>query len=58
MPEASAADGTFYKTSVDNGTVYGVEGVIAATLHHDQMEHFLNRWDRDFRARRAHVREN
>ena len=50
---------SFYKTSVDNGTVYDVEDVIAATLHHNQMEHFLHRWDQgDFRARRAHAREN
>ena len=36
---------SFYKTSVDNGTVYDFEGVIAVTLHHNQMEHFLHRWD-------------
>ena len=37
---------SFYKTSVDNGTVYDVEDVIATTLHHNPMEHFLHRWDR------------
>ena len=37
---------SFYKASVDNGTVYDVEDVIAVTLHHNQMGHFLHRWDR------------
>ena len=37
---------SLYKTCVDNGTVYDVEDVIAATLHHNQMKHFFHRWDR------------
>ena len=32
-----------YKTIVENGTVFGVMGVIAVELHGNHMEHFLHR---------------
>ena len=35
-----------YKTSVENGTVFDVMGVIAVELHGNHMEHFLHRWDK------------
>ena len=35
-----------YRTSVENGTVFDVMGVIAVELYGNQMEHFLHRWDK------------
>ena len=37
---------SYFRTDVENGSVYDIEDIIAVTMYNNNMEHFLQRWDR------------
>ena len=46
----------YFRTDVENGSVYDIEDIIAVHLHGNNMENFLQRWDRVLLGTRLHGR--